>query len=129
MILKKSLMVAGVVSAMALIAGAAGGCSSSKVLDDGGSDGGGGGDTGTGTDSGKKDTGTGGDTGSGGMCPTPADVSNFMPETLPAPVGKHLNKCTQPQLDLYHKCVVQSDMASCMQIQQQAMTTFKDCLS
>src|SRR5581483_2762729 len=34
-----------------------------------------------------------------------------------------------PQLDLYHKCVVQSDMASCMQIQQAAMTTFKDCLS
>lgn len=129
MILKKSLMVAGVVGAMALIVGAAGGCSSPKGLDDGGSDGGGGSDTGTGADTGKKDTGTGGDTGSGGMCPTPADVSNFMPETLPPPVGKHLNKCTQSQLDLYNKCQVQKDMASCMQIQQQAMTTLKDCLS
>jgi hypothetical protein len=62
-------------------------------------------------------------------CPTPRDVSGFMPEVLPPPVGKHQNQCTQAQLDLYHKCVVTNDMASCMQIQMQAQTTFKPCLS
>ncbi len=61
-------------------------------------------------------------------CPTPLDVSVYMPETLPAPNGKHQNKCMQAQLDLYHKCVVQSDMMACTQIQMVAATTFKVCL-
>jgi len=76
----------------------------------------------------KKDTNTGMDGTMGGMCPTPLDVSAYVPETLPDPNGKHLNKCTQMQLDLYHKCVVDSDMTACTTIQQAAMTTFKDCL-
>jgi hypothetical protein len=126
MILKKSLMVAGALGAVALMA-VAGGCSSSpKVLDEGGVDSGTGGD-GAAKDSGK-DSG-GGDGSMGGMCPTPLDVSGYNPETLPDAVGKHTAKCTQMQLDLYHKCVGQpQDMAACMQIQQLAMTTFKDCL-
>lgn len=125
MILKKSLMVASALGAVALTA-LAGGCSSTpKGTDDAGVDGATVADTG-GKDSAKADTGT--DGGMGGMCPTPLDVSTFMPETLPDPIGKHLNKCTVMQLDQYHKCVVQSDMAACMAIQMAAMTTFKDCL-
>lgn len=85
--------------------------------------------TDAGTDAGVRDTGCTKCGDAQPMCPTPMDVSSFVPETLPDPVGKHLNACMQAQLDLYHKCIVQSDMASCMTIQQQATTTFKDCLA
>src|SRR5437879_3196947 len=63
------------------------------------------------------------------MCPTPLDVSTYMPETLPDALGKHLKQCSQAELDLYHKCVIDSDKAACMTITAGAATTYKDCLA
>ena len=62
-------------------------------------------------------------------CPTPRNVTGWVPGTLGASVGKHTGACTQQQLDLYHQCTVQGNMSACMSVQQQAMTTFKTCLT
>jgi hypothetical protein len=148
MILKKSLIIASALSAIAVaVIGA--GCSSSgiKAGDPGGkclpngtcntgstcdmasmlcsSAGEGGASDATSADA-KKDTGTGMD-GSMNMCPTPLDVSTYMPETLPPSTGKHQNKCDAQTLALYKKCV-DGDMPSCMTINMGAMTTYKACL-
>ncbi len=53
----------------------------------------------------------------------------FMPALMAPPSGAHQNQCTTAQLDLYHQCVNQQQMPACSQIQQQAMTAFKTCLS
>jgi hypothetical protein len=74
----------------------------------------------------KKDTNSTMD--GGPICPVPKDVSTFKAPTLSDPLGKHLNKCTDPQLTQYHDCVINKNKSACQAIQQMAMTTFRDCL-
>lgn len=129
MMFKKSLVTVGSLGLLAFGMGM--GCSSSPNpgTDDGGGDSG----NNPGIDSGVRDTGARdrvvADMGSGGMCPTPDDVSNFMPPDLPAPTGKHQAKCDMGQLSTYHDCVNNQNMTACNTIQMAAMTTFKDCLT
>lgn len=100
-----------------------GGCSSPKVMDEAGVVDG---SAEASFDAGKKDA----DASSGPMCPMPLDVTNFMPEMLPPPTGKHQNKCTQLMLDTYHKCVLAPmDMTACATVKAAAMMDpWKSCI-
>lgn len=75
------------------------------------------------------DPDAGGWEGGTATCPIPLNMIGWVPAALSPAVGKHTGACPQAQLDLYHKCVVQSDMTACTTIQQGAMTTYKTCLA
>src|SRR6059058_4946538 len=95
--IRKSL-IGTVLSAIGLVT-TVGGCSSPKMNDEAGADA----SLEASADAGKKDAA---DTGAGPLCPTPLDVTNFVPQMLPPPTGKHQNKCTLAMLDTYHKCAL-----------------------
>ena len=112
MLFKKCVVVMGAVAGMSLVS--VSGCSSNPSGNDGGTEAGTD-DSGIKSDTGAKDTGVK-DTGvqdSGPMCPTPSDVSSFMPPAYKGPTPPQ-NACSdQDVMTYFNDCVDNYDQTKC----------------